>query len=184
MCIVTCFFQSLGNKSKPNKNTSSIVECVSRRTDNLYGYQFRNSYAHIFSTSIYESPAKNQVLRLPHVYDDYRPIYFYVAQQYTIPYKSTQGLKQSLHKSGNQRDYCRVTFLRSLSSTEFSPQFSHDDFLQKLNQVQLSNKAIEGKSNLNHSFIQYQFELDSIAEVFFLPSDFIQNKFFDNNLKI
>ncbi|KAK0073326.1 hypothetical protein PV325_009896, partial [Microctonus aethiopoides] len=87
--------------------------------------------------------------------EDYRPIYFYVAQPYTIPYTFAkrpnqhhqQQLQSSLQKSGKQRGNYRVKFSKKLSSAEFSYKVKQGEFSKSLNQVQFVNNTVSEAAN-------------------------------------
>lgn len=120
------------------------MEGNTRKTSNHYGYQYQNSYTYSNGiSSIYDCKNKNSITRkLPNLHEDYRPIYFYVAQPYTIPYTFAKRPKQSsLQKSYKQHNY-RVKFSKKLSNAEFSQKVKQGEFSKSLNQVQFVNDTI------------------------------------------
>lgn len=135
------------------------MEGYTRKTSNHYGYQYQNS--HTYSNgiaSIYGCKTNSITRQLPHLHEDYRPIYFYVAQPYTIPYTFAKRPKQSsLQKSGKQRSNYRVKFSKKLSNAEFSQKVKQGEFSKSLNQVQFVDDTIPGNF-LN--FISYLIQLN------------------------
>ncbi|KYQ56916.1 hypothetical protein ALC60_04120 [Trachymyrmex zeteki] len=75
----------------------------------------------------------------PQPHEDYRPIYFYVAQPYTIPYtfaKRPKPAASSLLRAAKPRgNNCRVKFSKKLGNADFSQKVKQGEFSRSLNQV-------------------------------------------------
>ncbi|KAG5343214.1 TTC4 protein, partial [Acromyrmex heyeri] len=75
----------------------------------------------------------------PQPHEDYRPIYFYVAQPYTIPYtfaKRPKPAASSLLRAAKPRgNNYRVKFSKKLGNADFSQKVKQGEFSRSLNQV-------------------------------------------------
>lgn len=136
------------------------MEGNNRKTANHYGgIQYASSYSNgrtaaslynnnCSSTITYggflQHQQQQQQLQLQHqqqqqqqLHEDYRPIYFYVAQPYTIPYTFAKRPRPntSLLRSDNSRSNCRVKFSKKLANVDFSQKVKQGEFSKSLNQV-------------------------------------------------
>ncbi|XP_017887531.1 uncharacterized protein LOC108629397 [Ceratina calcarata] len=110
------------------------VKSNSRNTANHYGIHYTGSYAYSNGApSVYSSyPAHHGGFVQPHLHEDYRPIYFYVAQPYTIPYtfaKRPRPSSSSLLRTGKPR---RVKFSKN---QDFAQKIKQGEFSRSLSQV-------------------------------------------------
>lgn len=81
----------------------------------------------------------------PHLHEDYRPIYFYVAQPYTIPYTFAKRPRpSSLLRSGKPRSNCRVKFSKRLGNNDFSQKVKQGEFSRSLSQVHFVENQGQG----------------------------------------
>ena len=125
---------------------SQNVEGNLRKTANHYGtYYHPSSYAYSQGPpSIYNGYQANGYI--PHLHEDYRPIYFYVAQPYTIPYTFAKRPKlSSLQKPGKARSHCRVKFSKKLNTAEFEQKVKQGEFSKSLNQAHFAQTQGQGK---------------------------------------
>ncbi|KAH0949041.1 hypothetical protein HN011_011917, partial [Eciton burchellii] len=79
--------------------------------------------------------------------EDYRPIYFYVAQPYTIPYTFAKRPKpaaaSSLLKTAKSRgNHCYVKFPKRLSNIDFLQK--QGEFSRSLNQAYFAERQGQG----------------------------------------
>lgn len=118
-----------------------------RKTANHYGIHYTSSFAGIGAApNLYSSCTTNGAC-IQQVHEDYRPIYFYVAQPYTIPYtfakrpraSSLQKLEQKVAKSN-----CRVKFSKKLCNADFSQKVKQGEFSKSLNQVHFTEAQDKG----------------------------------------
>ena len=111
---------------QPGIPSSSGISCI----QNYHQYNHHNQF-HQNSHQLHE---------------DYRPIYFYVAQPYTIPYTLARRPKKpsSLQKPGKQRTNYRVKFSKKLSTAEFSEKVKQGEFSKSLSQVSFDEAEGQG----------------------------------------
>lgn len=125
---------------------SQNVEGNSRKTANLYGtYYHPSSYACSQGPpSIYNGYQTNGYI--PHLQEDYRPIYFYVAQPYTIPYTFAKRPRPSpFQKPRKAKSHCRVKFSKKLNTAEFDQKVKQGEFSKSLNQAHFAQSQGQGK---------------------------------------
>lgn len=119
----------------------------SRNTANHYDIHYTGSYAYSNGApSVYSShyPANGGFVQ-PHLHEDYRPIYFYVAQPYTIPYTFAKRPRpSSLLRSGKPRSNCRVKFSKRLGNNDFSQKVKQGEFSRSLSQVHFVENQGQG----------------------------------------
>ncbi|EZA56707.1 Tetratricopeptide repeat protein [Ooceraea biroi] len=142
------------NKILQNKQT---VEGNSRKTANRhYGAYYANSYAcSNGAPSVYTSNVGCCTTinggggfnaQQPQLHEDYRPIYFYVAQPYTIPYAFAKRPKpaaapSSLLRTAKSRgNHCCAKFPKRLSNVDFSQKVKQGEFSRSLNQVHFAER--------------------------------------------
>ena len=113
------------------------MERKSRNTANHYGIHYTGSYAYSNGApSVYNSYPTNGGFVQSHLHEDYRPIYFYVAQPYTIPYTFAKRPRpSSLLRPGKPRSNCRVKFSKRLGNGDFSQKVKQGEFSRSLSQV-------------------------------------------------
>jgi len=143
--------------------SSRTVEGNSRKTANLYGVHYANSYAcSNGAPSVYTSTGcctningSGFNVHQPQPHEDYRPIYFYVAQPYTIPYpfaKRPKPAASSLLRAAKPRgNNCRVKFSKRLGNADFSQKVKQGEFSRSLNQVHFAESQGQG----NYTFFQF-----------------------------
>ncbi|CAG5076080.1 Protein of unknown function, partial [Cotesia congregata] len=112
----------------------------------IYGYP---------TTTTTTTPTASYLPAYPHfqsqfqLNEDYRPIYFYVAQPYTIPYtfakrpKSNNNNNHTLSIGRSTRSRSRVKFSKKLSNAEFSQKVKQGEFSKSLNQVQFVDSTVK-----------------------------------------
>lgn len=131
---------------------SKTVEGNSRKTANHYGVHYANSYAYSNGApSVYTSTGcctnGGYNVQQPQLHEDYRPIYFYVAQPYTIPYTFAKRPKpatsSSLLRAAKPNNY-RVKFSKRLSNADFSQKVKQGEFSRSLNQVHFAESQGQG----------------------------------------
>lgn len=119
----------------------------SQNTANHYDIHYTGSYAYSNGApSVYSShyPANGGFVQ-PHLHEDYRPIYFYVAQPYTIPYTFAKRPRPpSLLRSGKPRSNCRVKFSKRLGNNDFSQKVKQGEFSRSLSQVHFVENQGQG----------------------------------------
>lgn len=131
------------------------VEGNSRKTANHYGVHYANSYAYSNGApSVYTSTgcctSGGYNVQQPQLHEDYRPIYFYVAQPYTIPYTFAKRPKPAASSSSLLRatrprgSNCRVKFSKRLSNADFSQKVKQGEFSRSLNQVHFAESQGQG----------------------------------------
>lgn len=143
------------------------MEGHSRKTANHYGVPYANSYAcsngapSVYTTGTtgctangYGFSAQQQQLSQHHqqqLHEDYRPIYFYVAQPYTIPYTfakrpkpAASSLLRTVAKPLPARSNYRVKFSRRLGNADFSQKVKQGEFSRSLNQVHFAESHGQG----------------------------------------
>lgn len=113
------------------------VDTNTRKTANHYGVHYTGSYAYSNGApSVYSSYPANSGFAQHHLHEDYRPIYFYVAQPYTIPYTFARRPRpSSLLRPGKPRGNCRVKFSKRLGNADFSQKVKQGEFSRSLSQV-------------------------------------------------
>ncbi|KAG5307069.1 TTC4 protein, partial [Acromyrmex insinuator] len=137
------------------------VEGNSRKTANHYGVHYANSYAcSNGAPSVYTSTGcctningGGFNVQQPQPHEDYRPIYFYVAQPYTIPYtfaKRPKPAASSLLRAAKPRgNNYRVKFSKKLGNADFSQKVKQGEFSRSLNQVHFAES--QGQVLANYS---------------------------------
>lgn len=116
------------------------------KTAHQYGIYHPNSYTYSNNPpSACDNSCSIKGSYPPNPHEDYRPIYFYVAQPYTIPYAFARRPRpSSLQKSGkttkskSKSSNNRVKFSKKLSAAEFSHKVRQGEFSKSLNQVQFA----------------------------------------------
>lgn len=142
--------------------SSRTVEGNSRKTANRqYGAHYVNAYAcSNGAPSLYTSTlgcyttvnggGGNINVYQPQLHEDYRPIYFYVAQPYTIPYAfakkpkpvvATSSLLKTVKSRGN---HCCVKLPKRLNNVDFSQKVKQGEFSRSLNQVHFAEREGQG----------------------------------------
>lgn len=157
-----------------------IVEGNNRKTANHYGIQYASSYSNgRTAASLYNSnnhcPNYGGFVQQQQLHEDYRPIYFYVAQPYTIPYTFAKRPRPNSLLRSQERPSCSVKFSKKLTNVDFSQKVKQGEFSKSLNQVHFAEGQEQGLPHFykpgqttRHPRMTSMFRRGTIFATFFL----------------